>query len=98
MEGDASRHPAHRQLRARQRRDRHLRGFQPDGQSLQRRRAANTLAESTVDAIARLTKLSWSTAFRFLETLESSGYMIRSESGLNRPALLARSLGEGYAR
>ncbi|MEY9537963.1 IclR family mhp operon transcriptional activator [Bradyrhizobium diazoefficiens] len=62
-------------------------------------KATNTLAEPTVEAIARLTKLPWSTAFRLLETLEAAGYVIRSSNGhLYRPSLLARSLGEGYVR
>jgi IclR family mhp operon transcriptional activator len=59
-------------------------------------RAANTLAKPTVEAIARETGLSWSTALRMLETLEAAGYVGRHDTDRTfQPTLDARSLGEG---
>lgn len=60
-------------------------------------RATNSLAEPTVEAISRATKIPWSTTFRLLETLEATGYVSRSQNGRTyRPTLSARALGEGY--
>lgn len=60
-------------------------------------RAANTLAEPSVEAIAKEAGLSWSTAFRLLETLERAGYVYRHETARTfRPTLAARALGDGF--
>lgn len=62
-------------------------------------RAANTLAEPTVDAIAKETRLSWPTTFRLLETLEMAGYLYRHETAKTfRPTISARALGEGFTQ
>lgn len=62
-------------------------------------RAANTLAEPTVDAIAKEAGLSWPTTFRLLETLEVAGYVYRHETAKTfRPTIAARSLGEGFTQ
>lgn len=62
-------------------------------------RAANDLAQPTVEAVARRTGLDWSTALRLLETLEHEGYVHRSAGARTfTPTLMARTLGEGFGR
>src|SRR5258708_37524622 len=60
-------------------------------------RAVNILSDASVEAVARMTGLSWATALRMLETLEGLGYVTRCAGGGKfRPAIGVRALSDRF--
>jgi IclR family transcriptional regulator, mhp operon transcriptional activator len=60
-------------------------------------RAVNVMSDASVEAVARMTGLSWATALRMLETLEGLGYVTRGAGGGKyRPAIGVRALSDGF--
>ena len=60
-------------------------------------RAVNSIKGPTVEEVAASLRLSWSTTYRLLETLERLGYVQRgTDSKTFRPTVAVRSLSEGF--